>query len=180
MKHVGTQTIETARLILRKYEISDAEDMYQNWVTDPEVSRFWTWEPHKDISETGSLLAGWINEYAKPDTYHWVIVLKSTSQAVGYIYLDDINETEKSLSVHYLLSRKLWNQDIMTEACKSVLEFAFDIVGAEKIHSWHHIDNPASGRVLQKSGLQYLYSFYKCYPDCERLSGDYCYYEILR
>ena len=180
MKHAGTQTIQTDRLILRKYEIADAEDMFRNWVTDPENSRFWSWEPHKDISETKSLISGWIDEYTKADTYHWVIVLKSTSQAIGYIYFDEIDNAAQSLSVHYLISRKLWNQGIATEACKSVLEFAFNTIGASKVHSRHHIENPASGKVLRKCGMGYVYTEYKHYPDCERISGNYRIYEITR
>ena len=178
MKHVGTQTIETDRLILRKYEMTDANDMFQNWVTDPEVSRFWSWEPHKDILETKSLLSGWIHEYTDLRTYHWVIVLKNTLQAVGYIYLNEINEADQSVSVHFLLSRKLWNQGIVTEACKSVLEFAFNTIDVKRIHSRHHIDNPASGKVLRKCGMQYVQTTYMHYPDCEQISGNYCFYEI--
>lgn len=180
MKHVGTQTIETERLILRKYEMTDAEDMFRNWVTDPEVSRFWGWKPHKDIRETKSLLSGWINEYSSLNTYHWVIVLKNIVQAVGYIYLNEIDEADQSVSIHYLLSRALWNQGIVTEACKSILEFAFKMIGVEKIHSRHHVDNPASGKVLQKCGMQYVQTAYKRFPDCEKISGDYCIYEITK
>ena len=60
MTHIGTQTIETDRLLLRKYEITDSDDMFRNWVTDPEVSRFWCWKPHGNIDETKLLLQGWI------------------------------------------------------------------------------------------------------------------------
>ena len=67
MNHAGTQLLETNRLVLRKYDSSDADDMYRNWVTDPEVCRFWQWEPHKDMEETKTLLAGWIQEYKKTD-----------------------------------------------------------------------------------------------------------------
>ena len=40
MNKAGTQKIETQRLILRQFEIEDAEDMYHNWASDPEVTRF--------------------------------------------------------------------------------------------------------------------------------------------
>lgn len=49
LNHVGTQTIETNRLILRRYDSKDATDMFYNWVTDPAVSRFWGWKPHENI-----------------------------------------------------------------------------------------------------------------------------------
>lgn len=50
MQHIGTKQLETDRLILRQYKLSDAEDMFENWVTDEEAARFWEWTPHKDIS----------------------------------------------------------------------------------------------------------------------------------
>lgn len=178
LNHVGTQQIETNRLILRRHEMTDADDMFRNWVTDTEVCRFWQWKPHKNIDETKVLLAGWIEEYRKTNNYHWVIVLKNISQAIGYIYLADIDDTNNSVSVHYALSRKYWKQGIMTEACKCVLGFAFDVLGVETVHTNHHIDNPASGRVLEKSGMRYIKTEYKQVPECERLNGDHCYYEI--
>ncbi|MDD4412982.1 MAG: GNAT family N-acetyltransferase [Oscillospiraceae bacterium] len=179
INHVGTQLIDTERLILRQFTKNDASDMFCNWVTDPEVSKFWGWKPHENIEETKSLLHGWIEDYKNPKTYHWVIELKSTSQAVGYIYLNEFDEND-SCEVHFALSQKYWNQGFMTEACKAVLAFAFDVLHVEKVHTRHHIDNPASGRVMQKCGMKYIETVYKKVPDCEQISGDYCFYEISK
>ena len=178
INHVGTKQIETSRIILRRYKMDDAGDMYANWVTDPAVSRFWSWKPHKDIEETKELLATWIEEYANLNKYHWVIVLKDISQAIGYVYFTDIDDINGSLSVHYALSRKYWNQGIMTEACKCALTFAFDVLDVKRIHSAHHIDNTASSSVLKKVGMKYIETKYKDMPDCENLSGEYLYYEM--
>lgn len=178
LNHVGTLRIETNRLILRKHEITDADDMFNNWVTDPEVSKFWGWEPHKSIEETKMLLMNWIEDSVKLETYHWIIELKSISQAIGYIYLTDINDMENSVSVHFALSKKYWKQGIMTEACNSVVNFAFSVLKAKRIHTHHHIDNHASGRVMHKCGMYYLKTAHKDVPGCEQVSGDYCYYEI--
>ena len=183
LNHVGTEPLETDRLILRRHKMTDAGNIYNNWVTDPEVCRFWSWEAHKDIEETKGLLAGWIEEYKKADTYHWIIVLKSISQAIGYIYLADIDDSNNSVSLHYALSRKYWKQGITTEACKRVIDFAFDILGAEKVHSYHHIENPASGKVMQKCGMRYVKTAFKELAPKHlsgdgHLSGNRCYYEI--
>ncbi|WP_223068355.1 GNAT family N-acetyltransferase [Paenibacillus caui] len=35
--HTGTQTIETERLLLRKFVVEDAGDMFENWINDKEV-----------------------------------------------------------------------------------------------------------------------------------------------
>jgi ribosomal-protein-alanine N-acetyltransferase len=180
MNHLGTITIETDRLILRQYKMTDADDMFSNWVADPEISRFWGWELHKNIEETKSLLSGWIAEYSRIDNYHWVIVLKETSQAIGYIYLNEINDEKGSSSVHYLVSRKYWNQGIMTEACKAIIDFSFSKIGMLYIHTHHHVDNHASGKVMQKSGFRYIETKFRQLHDCEQISGDYCYYEISK
>jgi ribosomal-protein-alanine N-acetyltransferase len=174
INHLGTQTIETSRLILRKHELTDADDIFRNWVTDPEVSRFWSWQPHKNIDETKSLLADWIEEYSKPDTYHWIIIFKNISQAIGYIYLSEINDIDDSVAVHYALSRKYWNQGIMSEACKRVFQFAFSDLQVKTIHSRHHIDNSASGKVMQKCGMKYTKTEYRQVD----VIGEYHFYEI--
>jgi ribosomal-protein-alanine N-acetyltransferase len=160
--------------------MTDAEAMHRHWVTDAEVSRFWGWKPHTHIEETRRLLQGWIHDYSNSEYYHWVIILKEISEAIGYIYLNDINNDENSASIHFLLSRTYWNQGIMTEACRAVLAYSFMEIGVNTIHTYHHLDNPASGKVMQKSGMRYLKTQYRAVPDCEHISGEYCYYEMTR
>ena len=59
MKNAGTQAIETDRLYLRRLTVDDAPAMYNNWASDPEVTRFLRWVPHKDWLESAQLLAAW-------------------------------------------------------------------------------------------------------------------------
>ena len=35
----GTKPLETERLILHRFKPEDAEEMYRNWASDPEVTR---------------------------------------------------------------------------------------------------------------------------------------------
>lgn len=178
MKHLGTVPLETQRLILRRYQMADAQDMFANWLTDREVSRFWTWQPHTDISETKAALEQWISQYSNDNYYHWVIVAKQNLQPIGYIYLNTVDNSLGSAAVHYLLSRPYWNQGLASEACKEVIEFAFGRVGFRRIHSHHHAGNPASGRVMEKCGMKHIKTEYRRLEQ-ERLCGDYLCYEIL-
>lgn len=52
MKHCGTQRLETDRLILRRYEIEDAAAMFENWASDPEVTKFLMWKTHSNQEES--------------------------------------------------------------------------------------------------------------------------------
>lgn len=54
MEHKGTKIIETERLILRPFRAEDAEPMFRNWTSEPEVTKFLTWPTH----ECGSIETG--------------------------------------------------------------------------------------------------------------------------
>ncbi|MFU0799653.1 MAG: GNAT family N-acetyltransferase [Xylanivirga thermophila] len=60
MNSIGTQNIETKRLILRKIAISDAEDMFNNWASDNEVTKYVTWRAHKSIEDTRKIINFWL------------------------------------------------------------------------------------------------------------------------
>ena len=80
MRHLGTRPLKTERLILLKDVMSDAKDMFVNWVTDPEATRFWGREPHKDISVTKALLRQWFAEYKQENCCHSVIMNKENQR----------------------------------------------------------------------------------------------------
>ena len=80
MRHAGTQPLETDRLLLRRLLPEDAEQMYANWASDPQVTRFLRWEPHKNALETLGLLAAWATLYPNPDYYQWAMVEKASGQ----------------------------------------------------------------------------------------------------
>ena len=84
MNHVGTQYIETERLILRRFELSDARAMFDNWASDDEVTKYLTWPAHSGVSVTEQLLEDWVSQYSKNDCYRWAIVLKENGpQPIG-------------------------------------------------------------------------------------------------
>ena len=60
MNHKGTATLETERLILRRFSIDDASCMFKNWASSDEVTKYLTWPTHSDISITESVLNSWI------------------------------------------------------------------------------------------------------------------------
>ena len=76
LTHKGTQTIETSRLLLRKAVREDAEAMFRNWASDPEVTKYLTWPTYEKVETAYQILDLWASEYEKPDYYQWMIVLK--------------------------------------------------------------------------------------------------------
>ena len=65
LNDIGTKTIETNRLLLRKFQISDAEQMFHNWTSDEKVSRYVSWSKHENIAETIGLVSKWLIRTAR-------------------------------------------------------------------------------------------------------------------
>ncbi len=154
MNKVGTQTIETDRLILRKFRLEDAEDMYANWASDPEVTRFLTWQPHPNVDATKSLLSDWIQRYEDGGYFNWVMELKETGKAIGNISVVKLKENTETADMGYCMSRAYWGKGLMPEALRAVMDFLFDVVGVNRVAACHDVNNPKSGRVMDKAGMK--------------------------
>jgi RimJ/RimL family protein N-acetyltransferase len=155
MLKLGTVTLETKRLILRRFTPNDAEDMYRNWASDPEVTRFLTWPCHSSPEATRVLLEDWAAKYADGGYFNWGIELKEIHQLIGSIAVGNLNEDIGSVEIGYCLSQKYWGQGLMPEALKEVIRFLFADAGVNRISAYHDVNNPKSGRVMEKSGMKY-------------------------
>jgi len=155
MNHKGTKTIETERLMLRKVSLSDVPAANRNWMSDDKVTEFLRWETHSDISETERVITDWVGQYANPGFYQWAIVLKEINEPIGTISVVDRNEPLDILHVGYCIGSKWWHQGITSEAFRAIIPFFFDEVGVNRIEAQHDPNNPHSGDVMRKCGLQY-------------------------
>ena len=155
MKHIGTRELETERLLLRKISVNDADAMYNNWASDDIVTKYVTWPTHKSVEDTKGLLTMWEKEYENDNCYRWVIELKTEKKAIGTIDVCRINENDQIAEIGYCISRDYWNQGIVTEAAKKVVEYLLTEANFYRIEAQHHLDNPASGKVMQKVGMKY-------------------------
>ena len=156
MNHTGTPVLTTARLVLRPFCIDDAQDMFANWASDPEVTHFLMWPTHTSVEVSRYVLNDWIPHYAEPDYYQWAIVLKDNGdEPIGGISVVETNEILGNVEIGYCIGRKWWNKGIVAEAFSALIKFFFEEVGAEKVCARHDVDNPASGRVMPKCGLKF-------------------------
>lgn len=154
LTHKGTRTIETSRLILRKAVAEDAQPMFRNWASDPEVTKFLTWQPHENVELTQSVLAGWTAEYEKDDYYHWMIVLKEIGEPIGSLLATTVGRA-RSAHIGYCIGKKWWHRGIVSEALQAVMEYLFEEVGYHRVEAMHDPNNPHSGAVMRKCGMKY-------------------------
>ena len=155
LTHKGTLPMETARLILRQARREDAEPMFRNWASDPEVTKFLTWPVHSSIAVTETVIASWVLEYEKENYYQWMIELKEIGQPIGTISVVRQNNRVEEAEIGYCIGSRWWHQGIMSEALTAVIEYLFTEVGMNRISARHDPNNPHSGGVMRKCGMKY-------------------------
>lgn len=180
MNHCGTKEIETERLLLRKFKLSDAPAMYNNWASDPEVTKYLIWPPHLNIETTQNILKEWTSLYQNLDYYQWAITLKDdTSSPIGSIGVVDQNEDLSIVHIGYCIGKKWWHKGYTTEALKALINYFFTNVDVNRIESRHDTNNPNSGKVMKKCGMHYEGTLRQADRNNQGIC-DACYYSILK
>ena len=155
MNHVGTQTLATERLILRRYTLDDAQQMFDHWASDPEVTKYLTWPPHTSVDATKYIIGEWLKSYEQPDTYHWGLVIRETGELIGDIAAVRVVEPILEAELGWCMGKAWWGKGYMPEAARAVLRVFFDEVGFNRVRASHDTDNSKSGRVMQKIGMTF-------------------------
>lgn len=177
--HNGTQSIETVRLILRKFAYTDANDMLQNWISDPLVQFLYAEPIYVNNQELAELLNNYISSYVKTDYYRWAIILKDTNECIGQVAFFLVNSENHFGEIEYCIGRAFQKKGLASEATKAVMEFGFENINFHKIQICHREDNTASQKVIEKCGFKYdgtLRDFF--YRDGKYL--DRLYYSLLK
>ncbi|WP_296628585.1 GNAT family N-acetyltransferase [uncultured Negativibacillus sp.] len=178
LHHVGTRTLTTERLTLRPFTPNDAQAMFDNWASDPEVTRFLMWPTHLSVDTTRTILESWLPLYQDSNYYHWVITLDAIP--IGTVGLFILNEKAGVGDLGYCLGKRWWKQGIMSETLQAVIDFAFGTVGFNRIQAYHSLDNPGSGGVMRKCGMSYEGRMRQKYLSTRGVLEDCDLYAILK
>ncbi len=173
MEH-KSKMFETDRLMLRRIELSDAEDMYKNYCNSDNVTKYLSWKTHENLDATKEYLKNIaLPKYEQENTYLWALVLKETNQVIGSLEISKIDLNLKSAMIGWVLSEKYWGRGLMPEAASVVRDYLFD-EGFVRLWAYHDVENPKSGRVMQKIGMlhegslkKYAFNNKDEYIDCE-------------
>ena len=145
-------SIETDRLLLRPVTLDDAEEMFE-YASDKDNTRY-TFPTNQNLEETKNNIAQF---YLANPLGRWGIELKSNGHFIGTIDLHKIDPVLKKAAIGYIINKKYWNKGLTTEANRAVIELAFEKLGMNKLVALHDKANPASGKVMEKSGMLFSY-----------------------
>ena len=148
-------TLETERLILRKLRLEDAKDIFE-YASDPEVSKYVTWETHKSIEDSINFIKSSLANYNKKEVIDWGIVYKENNKLIGTCgYFLWALEQHSRAEIGYVIGKKYWGKGIMTEAVKEAIKFGFEKMNLNRIQAMCLPDNIGSYRVMEKVGMKY-------------------------
>lgn len=151
---VTTNTLTTDRCVLRKVHKEDAELIFKNWASDPEVTKYMTWNAHENIDVTKQIINMWLEEEKDPKTIRYIITFKDSGEPIGSI--DVVHYVDGNPEIGYCLSRNYWNKGIMTEACKAFVKYLINI-GFTKILIRANENNIGSNKVIEKCGFKFTH-----------------------
>ena len=146
-------SLETDRLLLRRLTMRDAEDIFA-YSKDPEVARHVLWSAHRSIGESRAYIRYMMRRYRMTEPASWGIERLDQHRVIGTIGFMNIDDANWCAEVGYSLARSCWGQGYMTEALTAVLEYGFHALNLHRIEAMHEPDNPASGAVMRKCGMQ--------------------------
>jgi len=165
----STAQFQTNRLLLRKFRNTDIEDMLKNWISDPDVQSGYGEPAFTSPQQVAELLKSWEGQY------RWAIILKETGENIGHVSFCRLYAGIGVAEVEYCVGKAFWGKGFITEALEAFIRHTFTSTSITKIEAFHRIGNPASGRVLQKSGFLAAENVMRFSDLTKAPEGDICY-----
>ena len=175
MKHCGTQIIETNRLRLRPFVLSDAADLLELWIADPAVQSEYGEPTYDTLDAVEALLNKWIAGYESPAFYRWAMIEKKSGRCIGQIAFCRVYEDCRAAEIEYCVSTAFWGHGYAGEALQAVIDHTFANTDFAWLEAYHRVENERSGRVLQKSCMQITDNVERFRRAGETPEGEVCY-----
>lgn len=146
--------IETPRLVLRPFALSDAGDV-QRLAGDKAIASTTLNIPHP--YEDG-MAEEWIGtqqeKYENGQQANFAITLRPAGTLIGAVGLA-IERPHAMAELGYWIGKPYWNQGYCSEAARAVVEYGFETLELNRVYAHHLKRNPASGRVMRKIGMRH-------------------------
>lgn len=179
LTHIGTNEIETERLILRRFEHTDDEAMLKYWIADEKIQSLYSEPVYTTKEAVKELLDKYISSYEKDDYYRWAIIEKTTGECIGQIAYFLVDSKNQFAEIEYCIGSEFQCNGFATEATKAVIAYGFDKMNLHKVQICTKTINLPSKRVIEKCGFTYEGTL----RDYFYMNGEYVgrlYFSILR
>lgn len=171
------KNLETERLLLRKVTLDDLDDLFENWGSDVNTTKFLTFKTHETKKETEKFINHLINNYENGEL-EWVIELKENNKVIGVISANK-GYKYKCVEIGYSISSLYWNHGLTTEAVNRVIKYLFNEYDCNIVEAIIPSNNIASIKVIEKCGLTLEATLKDRYKDKKNVVQDLLIYSIF-
>ena len=140
----------TERLLLQRLRYEDAEEIFYAYASKPEATRFVSWARHKSVDDTRRYLAFSVRAWNSGRDFTYSVRLKNSHRLIGSIGVINL---DYRVQFGYIFSPTHWNKGYATESCRKILDLLAPQRTISGITTFVDVDNHASIRVLEKSGM---------------------------
>ena len=146
--------MESERLILLPWEESDAPVLFR-YASEPEIGIRAGWAPHKSVEDSLEVIRTVFN-----NDRTWAMHLKATGEIIGCMgYMvkgeSNVEIAQDEAEAGYWVAKPYWNKGFCSEALNLLKDYCFKVKGFRTLWCTFFIDNPASGRVMEKCGFHF-------------------------
>jgi len=150
--------LDTARLALRAPSPGDMPVLWP-LVSDHRLTPFLAWEAHGTPDETTAMIDALMQAQREGRGFHWLVRSHDDAAVQGLVSLIDVRRTHRALTwqraeLAYWTAPDAQGRGIASEAARAVMRCGFGALGLHKIVVYHAVDNPPSGRVVEKLGFR--------------------------
>ncbi len=173
--HNGTQAFETDRLICRRFDMTDMQDMLDFWASDPGTQLEYGEPVYTDAAAVTGLLEKYISAYEQPDTYRWAIVEKESGHNIGQIALCRVYSDIMTAEIEYCIGDRFRGHGYAGEALRGLIRYMFTHTDIERLEAYHRGENTSSGRVLERSSMHITDNVERFRREGKIPEGEVCY-----
>lgn len=146
-------TLTTARLVLRPFALSDAAEV-QRLAGAREIADTTLHVPHPyPDGAAEAWIGGHAAAWAARDALTLAVTERPGGALVGAIGLI-LALPDRRAELGYWIGVPWWNRGYATEAGRAIMAHGFATLGLHRVMARHFARNPASGRVMQKLGME--------------------------
>ena len=144
------ELIQTERLSLRPLAASDAAVVFHGYASSPAATRFMNFPRHTSIEQSIAFAERCERCWESDGAYPWAIIEKTTGNFIGSF---ELRTNPPRADFGYILCEQHWGKGFATEAARAVVDWAFAQPEIYRVWATCFVENNASARVLEKSGL---------------------------
>ncbi|WP_428225228.1 GNAT family N-acetyltransferase [Flavobacterium sp.] len=152
--------LETPRLLLRPFELKDAEELFE-LDKNPNVHKYLWQTPVTDINEIYKVIEMVQKQYKERGIGRFSTLLKETGELIGWTGIKFVNDHIENGNTNfydygYRLNEKFWGKGYASEATEAWIKYAFNTMEIKTLHAYTHFENQASNHILKKTGFNFM------------------------